>query len=594
LSFVTAFRRPPSQDPTTAQDNPTTDGGGCVESDDGASADVEVRGDGTSGDEPVGGGRRTRMAAGAKTALAAVIVYGALVGPDDISSRAPAIFLRIPAEALVAAVVLLILPARARKVTAVAGGLFLGLLTLLKFVDIGFASAFDRPFDLVLDWILLGPAVGLLADSVGRTGAIGAVFGAVLLVAAALVLATWSVLRLTRLMVGHRSAAVRVVALLAAAWVACAAFGAQIVPGVPVASRSTAALLGDRVEQVGAGLRDKRAFAEQTAVDRFRHAPGSRLLTGLRGKDVVLTFVESYGRNAIQDPESAPRVGAVLDAGTRRLRAAGFGARSGYLESSTTGGGSWLAHATLQAGLWVTNQRRFRTLVSSDRLTLTGAFRRAGWRTVAVEPATSGAWPESEFYGFDKVYTTQNLGYRGPRLGYATMPDQYTFAAFEHSEHGLPGHPPVMAQITLVSSHSPWTPLPRFVDWDAVGDGSIFSGEAGQQGDSAGAAWTSGTSRIRAAYRQSMEYSLGTLISYVERYGDDDLVLVFLGDHQPAPIVTGPGRGRDVPVTIVARDRRVLERISGWGWTEGLKPGPRAPAWRMDAFRDRFLTAFGR
>jgi hypothetical protein len=91
-----------------------------------------------------------------------------------------------------------------------------------------------------------------------------------------------------------------------------------------------------------------------------------------------------------------------------------------------------------------------------------------------------------------------------------------------------------------------------------------------------------------------MEYSLGTLISYVERYGDDDLVLVFLGDHQPAPIVTGPGRGRDVPVTIVARDRRVLERISGWGWTEGLKPGPRAPAWRMDAFRDRFLTAFGR
>ena len=523
-----------------------------------------------------------------------MIVYGALVGPDDFGSRSSAIFLRIPAEALVAAVVLLVLPARARKVAAVAGGLFLGLLVLLKFVDIGFALAFDRPFDLVLDWILLGPAVGMLAESVGRAGAIGTVFGAVLLVAAALVLATWSVLRLTRLMVGHRSAAIRVVALLAAAWVGCAAFGAQIVPGVPVASRSTAALIGDRVEQVGAGLRDKQAFAEQAAADPFRDVPSSRLLTGLRGKDVVLTFVESYGRNAIQDPESAPQVGAVLDAGTRRLRAAGFGARSGYLQSSTTGGGSWLAHATLQSGLWVTNQRRFRALVSSDRLTLTGAFGRAGWRTVAVEPAISGAWPESGFYGYDQTYTTQNLGYRGPRLSYATMPDQYTFAAFERSEHGLPGRPPLMAQITLVSSHSPWTPLPRSVDWDAVGDGSIFSGPAGEQGDSADTAWTSGTSRIRAAYRQSMEYSLGTVISYVERYGDDDLVLVFLGDHQPAPIVTGPGRGRDVPITIVARDRRVLERISGWGWTEGLKPGPRAPVWRMDAFRDRFLTAFGR
>ncbi|MDT7694495.1 MAG: hypothetical protein QOI75_3862, partial [Pseudonocardiales bacterium] len=39
--------------------------------------------------------------------------------------------------------------------------------------------------------------------------------------------------------------------------------------------------------------------------------------------------------------------------------------------------------------------------------------------------------------------------------------------------------------------------------------------------------------------------------------------------------------------------RAVLDRISGWGWQDGLKPGPNAPVWRMDAFRDRFLTAFG-
>jgi hypothetical protein len=36
-----------------------------------------------------------------------------------------------------------------------------------------------------------------------------------------------------------------------------------------------------------------------------------------------------------------------------------------------------------------------------------------------------------------------------------------------------------------------------------------------------------------------------------------------------------------------------MDRISGWGWDEGMLPGPKAPLWRMDVFRDRFLTAFG-
>jgi hypothetical protein len=111
-------------------------------------------------------------------------------------------------------------------------------------------------------------------------------------------------------------------------------------------------------------------------------------------------------------------------------------------------------------------------------------------------------------------------------------------------------------------------------------------------GDPPDVVWRDPT-RVRTQYTLSIEYTLNTLISYVETYGDDDLVLVFLGDHQPAPIVTGEGAGRDVPITIVARDRAVLDRISGWGWQVGLKPGGQAPVWPMNAFRDQFLTAFG-
>src|SRR5204863_30199 len=82
---------------------------------------------------------------------------------------------------------------------------------------------------------------------------------------------------------------------------------------------------------------------------------------------------------------------------------------------------------------------------------------------------------------------------------------------------------------------------------------------------------------IRTAYLRSIEYSLTTLISYVETYGDKNLVMVFLGDHQPAPVVSGSGASRDVPVTIVAQDPSVFDRISSWGWQDGLRPDPPAP-----------------
>jgi len=526
------------------------------------------------------------------TVLAGLIVLFALTGPGDISHPTFRIFLRIPLEGIVAAAVLLLLPARPRRWAAALAGLVIGLLAVEKIVDIGFYAVLDRPFDLVLDWSLLGPAASVLTGSLGRAGMIGAVVGALVLVVAGLVLTTLSALRLSRIAGRHRPAAVRVVAALAVVWLALAAFDVEFVPDVPVADRSTAALVQDRADQVRAGLRDRQEFAAEAAVDPYRDAPGDQLLAGLRGKDVIVSFVESYGRSAIEDPQYAKQINPVLDAGSRRLAAAGFATRSAFLTSSTVGGRSWLAHATFQSGLWISNQQRYRTLVSSDRLTFSGAFQRAGWRTVSVEPANSEVWPGREFFGYDHGYDLRNLGYRGPRFSYSTMPDQYTFSALQRAERTRTDRAPVMAGIALVSSHAPWTPTPRLIDWADVGDGSVF-GPMAEGGVPGSEAWRS-RSVLRAVYRESVAYSLSTVISYVEKYGDENLVLVFLGDHQPASYITGVGASRDVPITIVARDRAVLDRISGWGWQDGLRPGPRAPVWRMDTFRDRFLTTFAR
>jgi hypothetical protein len=130
------------------------------------------------------------------------------------------------------------------------------------------------------------------------------------------------------------------------------------------------------------------------------------------------------------------------------------------------------------------------------------------------------------------------------------------------------------------------------VDWDAVGDGSVYNDPANQEGGAPGSI-IGDPDKLRASYIKSIQYSMDALISYVQKYGNDDLVLIFLGDHQPAPVVTGAHASRDVPITIVAKDPAVLAKISSWNWTDGLRPAATAPEWRMDTFRDRFLTAFG-
>jgi hypothetical protein len=519
-----------------------------------------------------------------------LLVLFALLAPNQISRLTPGAFLRIPAEALIGVAIVLVLPAKARRVVAMLVGVALGVLTVFKIVDMGFYEVLDRPFDPVLDWILLQDAEQALVRSIGRVGGIGSSVAVVAVAVAVPALMAVSVLRLSRLVVRHRTTAIRTVGVVGVAWVVCAALGVHIVAGVPVAAHSAAALTYDRTLQVRGSLHDRQAFAVDASVDAFRDTPADELLTALRGKDVIVTFVESYGRVAVEDPEFAPQVGAVLDAGNRQLRASGFASRSGFLTSPTFGGGSWLAHSTLLSGLWIDNQRRYRTLLASDRLTLNGAFRRAGWRTVGVEPGVDRPWPEGAFYRYQQLYTAQNLGYRGPLFNFSSIPDQYTLSAFQRSERATPNHAAEMAQIVLLSSHSPWAPLPRLIDWDKVGDGSAFNGMPAA-GDPA--ALPRDRIQIRTAYMQSIEYSLNTLISYVQSYGDDNLVLVFLGDHQPAPVVAGENASRDVPITIVARDRAVLDRISGWGWQDGLKPGPQAPVRRKDAFRDRYLAAFG-
>jgi phosphatidylglycerophosphate synthase len=521
---------------------------------------------------------QTARDAVAPTVIALVLVWVALVAPDHPGRLTFDAFARIPLELLIVVAIAALLPATPRRVLAVLAGAVLSVLVVVKVLNIGFFTAFDRPFKPVDDSTYVGIGIETLRDAVGNSSADLIVVVAGVLIVALLAIPVLALLRVTRIAAGHRGWALRAAAVLGVLWIALR------VAGAPVASSSTAALAVDEVQAVRSGLADRQELARLIAQDRFRDTPGDRLLTSLRGKDVLLVFVESYGRVAVQDSSFSPRIDAVLDQGTAQLRADGFSSRSAFLTSPTFGGLSWLAHSTLQSGLKVDGQRRYNQLVKADRLTLTRAFKRAGWRAVGVMPGNHRAWPEGHsFYHYDAIYDRRNVGYRGPDFGLPPMPDQYTFLALQRRELGKRDRPPLFAEVDLISSHAPWTRVPRLIDWDDVGDGSIFDRVPPQKL----------TGGVRGAYGLSIEYSLSSLFSFVQRYGDDDTVLIVLGDHQPATVVTGQGATHDVPISVIAHDPKVIDQIAGWGWQDGMLPSPTAPVWPMASFRDRFLTAFG-
>jgi phosphatidylglycerophosphate synthase len=535
-------------------------------------------------DRPEPGPAR-RGAAVALTALALLLVWAALVAPNQTTRLTAGAFARIPLELLVLIAVAVVLPATPRRVLAVVAGAVLGAIVLVKVLDMGFFTAFDRPFNPVGDLSELGEGIETMGDAIGRSQATLVVAGGALVVVAVLAVPALALLRLTRVAAGHRDRVLQVAAVLAVVWVALR------IAGAPAASTSAAALAVDEVRAVHSGLQDHDVLAREIARDRFR-APGDRRLAHLRGKDVLLLFVESYGRVAVQDSSFSPRINALLERGTADLRTAGFSSRSAFLKSPTFGGFSWLAHSTLQAGIRVDGQRRYDQLVKTDRLTLTRAFKQAGWRTVSEDPVNRRDWPEgASFYRFDKIYDRRNVGYRGPGFGLPPMPDQYVLHALQRLELAKRPRAPVFAEVDLISSHFPWTRIPQLVRWEELGDGSIFERVPGRTFKRS--ELFSDRDRVRAAYGLSIEYTLSTILSFVQRYGNDDLVIVMLGDHQPATTITGQNASHDVPITVIARDPKVIDRIAGWRWEDGMRPSRQAPVWPMHAFRNRFLGAFG-
>jgi hypothetical protein len=526
------------------------------------------------------------------TAISAAVLFAALLAPGVISSGSGFAFLRIPLEGVLTLVILALLPWPVlRRIVAALFATIIVLAIISAAIDVGFTANVGQPFNVVTGWPLLVDAYGVLRDSTGAVAAPVIVILLILAAAASILVVTFSLLNLDRVIRRHRRATLISASAVTAGWVILGLVGASLVTGEPIAAADTIGAAVGKANQVTAAAADQAAFDKASAApDTYAHLPSSDLLNGLKGKDVIIAFIESYGQVAVQNSSFSNGVDTVLRKGNSELAANGYQERSAFLTSSTFGGISWLAHSTLQTGLWIDSQQRYNQVTAGNRFTLSDAFKKAGWRTLSDVPSDGPAWSIGHsFYHYGTEINSTNVGYQGPRFSYARIPDQYSWQYFQTHELSKP-HKPLMAEIDFVSSHTPWTPLPHEVPWTSIGNGSIYDPQPAE-GLPPSIVWQS-QQHVQQLYGQSVQYTMSTLFSFLTTFNDPNLVMIVLGDHQPATEVSEPGANHDVPISIISKDPGVIDRISSWNWQPGMLPSPSAPLWRMDAFRNRFLAAY--
>lgn len=317
-------------------------------------------------------------------------------------------------------------------------------------------------------------------------------------------------------------------------------------------------------------------------------------LAALRGADVSLVFLESYGATVFDEPASLERLAPARAALARAIAASGQQVVSAFVTSPTFGGASDMAHLGLLSGIDLTDPLRHDLLLTTGRPTLLDLFRARGYETFGFYPALSWDWPERRFYAFDRFLDGPGLGYRGPHFGLWWIPDQYAIARFEELNPIGPDTPPRFLLFPTITSHIPFRPVPPYQpDWARLLSDHPFDDAAVARSLADEIDWTD----LPPAYLGTIEYTYTWLAGYLSRPPPRHRLLILIGDHQPAGSVTGPGAPWDVPVHVVTADAGLLERLEALGFRPGLEPqrpvlGPTHRLTRilLDAFDGRLAT----
>ena len=336
-------------------------------------------------------------------------------------------------------------------------------------------------------------------------------------------------------------------------------------------------------------LRMKRTGLAE-AERKSHEAPGD--LRKLRGADVYVLFIESYGRQVLAKPEAAALLAEHYPRWTERLAGAGYHVLSGYGLPPVAGGLSSLAHLQLMTGVFVPTRRTFDMVLGSRVRALPRCFAEAGYRTFNVQPAMPEEWPASErFYGFTDDLFQEHFAYQG-RTYHWGMPDQFVLAhLLEHDVR--PSPEPVFAMYASSISHAPFSDIPPYYpDWEDALRPDAFAG-APERGYSI--QWSSYATHpdVEVAYVDTIRYSLEVAVGFALELRRPSLVLV-LGDHQPPGVsdLKEYDLSYHVPFHAIMNEEHLWVPFRNLGFEPGFLPSSSFEALPTTKFHAFILHAF--
>lgn len=388
---------------------------------------------------------------------------------------------------------------------------------------------------------------------------------------------------------------------LRSAWAWAAAFAAALLAaahlaGVPGTGRyATHAVLPTYVQQLRLLWdahwpgRLAHALPSLTPVEDAMATHGQNALAALRQRDVTFIFLESFGAVLYDHPRIGPATEPGREAVRQALEASGRHVVSGFFRSPVIGGASDLAHLSLLSGVNLSDPRRHDLLLTTGRPTLMHLFRQAGYEAFGLYHAVSWPWPEHVHYGFDHFVDGPALRYEGPPLTFWKIPDQIALARFDLTHPRTPGSPPRVLFFPTITSHFPFNPVPPYQpDWDRAAGATPFDPGEVQAALARPFDWLD----MGTHYAGTVNYVYRWLAGHFRRPEPRETVYVLIGDHQPTANITGEGVPWDVPVHIVSRDPRLLERFQALGFSEGLRP-QRQVLGELHHLNSLLLSAFG-
>jgi hypothetical protein len=497
--------------------------------------------------------------------------------------RAPTLEARLPVELLALVAIVSLAPLAGRRwpwPLRWLAALLLLPIALVHLADTEGPALLGRDLDLAADLGHVPSLVGLFAGAASLWQIIAAAVAAILVPLGLVALVAWSLGAIERALLGlPRIARLVPLGLTAAGIVAVGTTGG----GRLLSARTTAS-----IERQGA-----------TVADAWRLAHGDRAgflarlgpppaagpeLAAFGRRDVWLIFFESYGAVLLDDPALAKHALPALHRFQDQLTQAGIGLRSARVASPTYGGGSWLAHGTVDAGTWLANQRLYELETTTDRPTWPGIMAKAGWQTFDIQPGLKVPLDRADFWGFERIVGADDLGYAGPSFGWFGVPDQY---ALDRSLM-LPRDParPLFAQIVLVSSHIPFHPVPPIVAEPADAARYAANPDVARL-----VATPPDWNNLAEPYLQSVDYDLTVLAQWLPRALDAGGVAIVLGDHQPPALIGHASASHDVPIHILSRDTALLDRLAAAGFTAGAVPTGEVGS--MAGLMGRVLAAAG-